>query len=101
MSDISKIKNKKTLLKLEDYEGTNEYLLSLKERLVKEGSFFISPSTAEYIKKNINREPIHVNKVVGITDFYGEQLVKQFDLNHTPERILVLYIKFKNREIYV
>lgn len=92
MLDISKLKNKKTLLKLSEYSGTNEYLLSLKQRLEKEGSFLISPSVAEYIEKNFNKEPLEVNKVITITEFLGKQLQEKFELNHTPEKILIEWV---------
>jgi SWI/SNF-related matrix-associated actin-dependent regulator 1 of chromatin subfamily A len=89
MLDANRLKNRSTSLKLEKYEGSNEYLLSLKEKLEKEGSFVISPSLAEYIEKNFDRSPVEVNKVVSITEFFGEQLKEKFDLNHVPEKILV------------
>jgi SWI/SNF-related matrix-associated actin-dependent regulator 1 of chromatin subfamily A len=89
MLDVSRLKNKKTLLKLKEYEGKNEYLISLKERLEKEGSFTISPSLADYIETNFHKDPLDVNRVVGITDYLGDQLKEKFDLNHTPERVLV------------
>jgi SWI/SNF-related matrix-associated actin-dependent regulator 1 of chromatin subfamily A len=89
MLDANRLKNRSTSLKLEKYEGSNEYLLSLKERLEKEGSFIISPSLAEYIEKNFDKNPVEVNKVVSITEFFGEQLKEKFDLNHIPEKILV------------
>lgn len=89
MLDISKLKNKKTLAKLIDYSGSNEYIISLKDRLNKEGNFPISPSVAEYIERNFNKEPFNLNEVVGITEFLGKQLKEKFDLNHVPEKILV------------
>ncbi len=89
MLDISKLKNKKTLTKLVEYNGSNEYITSLKDRLNKEGSFPISPSMAEYIERNFNKEPFILNEVVGITEFLGKQLKEKFDLNHVPEKIMV------------
>jgi len=89
MLDIAKLKNRKTLLKLENYIGKNEYLLSLKERLEKEGPFPISPSLAEYVENNFDREPIDINRVITITDFLGKQLQEKFELNHIPEKVLV------------
>ena len=89
MLDVSKLKNRKTLLKLEEYAGNNEYLLSLKERLEKDGPFPLSPSNAEYIEKNFYFESLNIDKVVGITDFLGGQLKEKFHLNHSPEKILV------------
>ena len=61
MLDANRLKNRSTSLKLEKYEGSNEYLLSLKERLEKEGSFIISPSLAEYIEKNFDKNPVGNN----------------------------------------
>ena len=92
MSDISKLKNRKTLLKLAEYVGKNEYILSLKERLEKNDSFFISPSVAEYIENNFHKDPVEVNKVVSITEFFGKQLKENFELTHTPEKILVEWV---------
>ena len=66
MLDIGKLKNRKTLLKLETYEGKNEYLISLKERLEKESSFPISPSVAEYVENNFDKDPVDVNKVINL-----------------------------------
>jgi SWI/SNF-related matrix-associated actin-dependent regulator 1 of chromatin subfamily A len=92
MLDISILKNRKTLLKLEEYSGKNEYILSLKEKLEENGSFFISPSVAEYIENNFDRDPVEVNKVVSITEFFGKQLQEKFDLNHVPEKIMVEWV---------
>lgn len=89
MLDINKLKNKKTLLKLAEYKGNNEYIVSLKDRLEKEGGFPVSPSLAEYIERNFNKEPFDLNEVVGITEFLGSQLKEKFDLKHTPTKVLV------------
>ena len=79
MLDISKLKNRKALVKLEDYNGNNEYLISLKTRMEKEGSFFISPSVAEYIELNFDREPLEINKVIEINEFLGKQLQTKYN----------------------
>lgn len=100
MLDISKLKNRKTLLKLAEYEGKNEYIISLKERLEKEGSFFISPSVAEYIENNFDREPLEFNKVITINEFFGKQLQEKFDLNHLPEKILVEWVLGETEKSY-
>jgi SWI/SNF-related matrix-associated actin-dependent regulator 1 of chromatin subfamily A len=100
MLDISKLKNRKTLLKLAEYEGENEYILSLKERLEKEGSFFISPSVAEYIENNFDREPLEINKIISINEFFGKQLQEKFDLKHIPEKILVEWVLGETEKSY-
>ena len=89
MLDISKLKNRKTLAKLEEYKGNNEYILSLQEKLKKDSSFFISPSVAEYIELNYYKDSVEINKVIDITEFFGKQLQEKFELNHVPEKIFI------------
>ena len=100
MLDISNLKNRKTLLKLEEYTGKNEYLISLKERLQKEGPFPVSPSIAEYIEKNFYFDPLTVNKVIKITDFFGKTLKEKFELNHIPERIFIEQVLADTEKTY-
>ena len=92
MSDINKLKNRKALVKLEEYDGNNEYLISLKNRLEKEGSFPITPSVAEYIELNSDREPLEINKIIEINEFLGKQLQNKFELNHIPEKVMVEWV---------
>jgi len=92
MLDIDKLKNRKTLIKLETYEGKNEYLISLREELKKKGTITVSPSLAEYIENNFDKDPIEINKVIDITEYLGEQLKEKFDLNHTPQKVLVEWV---------
>jgi hypothetical protein len=92
MLDIDKLKNRKTLIKLETYEGKNEYLISLKEELKKKGTITVSPTLAEYIENNFDRDPIEINKVIDITEYLGEQLKEKFDLNHIPQKVLVEWV---------
>lgn len=92
MLDISKLKNRKTLVKLAEYKGKNEYILSLKEKLEEDQSFFISPSVAEYIESNYYKDPVELNKIISITEFFGKQLQEKFDLNHVPQKIFVEWI---------
>ena len=100
MLDISKLKNRKALVKLEDYNGSNEYLISLKARMIKEGSFVISPSVAEYIELNFDREPLEINKIIEINEFLGKQLQNKFELNHIPEKVLVEWVLGETEKSY-
>jgi superfamily II DNA or RNA helicase len=92
MLDINKLKNRKTLSKLESYEGKNEYILSLKQRLKKEEALIISPTIAEYIENNFYKDPVELNTLVKITEFFGKQLQEKFELNHVPEKVFVEWI---------
>jgi SWI/SNF-related matrix-associated actin-dependent regulator 1 of chromatin subfamily A len=41
------------------------------------------------VENNFYRDPVDINKIITITDFFGKQLQEKFDLNHMPEKILV------------
>lgn len=100
MLDISKLKNRKALVRLKSYSGTNEYLISLRDRIEKEGDFPISPSTAEYIESNFDRDPVEINKVVDINEFLGKQLQTKFELNHIPQKVLVEWVLGETEKSY-
>ena len=100
MLDISKLKNRKALVRLKSYNGTNEYLISLRDRIEKEGDFPISPSTAEYIESNFDRDPVEINKVVDINEFLGKQLQTKFELNHIPQKVLVEWVLGETEKSY-
>tara|TARA_R100001509_G_scaffold52119_1_gene28518 strand:- start:11087 stop:12910 length:1824 start_codon:yes stop_codon:yes gene_type:complete len=100
MLDISKLKNRKALVKLKSYSGINEYLLSLRDRIEKEGDFPISPSTAEYIELNFDRDPVEINKVVDINEFQGKQLQTKFELSHIPQKVLVEWVLGETEKSY-
>lgn len=89
MLDINKLKNRKTLTKIEEYVGENEYILSLKNKLLKDGDIIITQHISEYVERNFYKELVEINKVIDITEFFGIQLKEKFSLNHVPNKIFV------------
>jgi hypothetical protein len=100
MLDISNLKNRKILSKLSEYEGNNEYIQSLKDQFIKKGSLVISPSVVEYIEKNYYKDPLEINKVINITEFFGKQLQEKFVLNHTPDKVLIEWVLGETEKSY-
>lgn len=49
---------------------------------------------------NHNREPLMVNRVIGITKYLGEELQKQEELTFIPERILIEFILAETDKTY-
>ena len=68
--------------------------------MIKEGSFVISPSVAEYIELNFDREPLEINKIIEINEFLGKQLQNKFELNHIPEKVLVEWVLGETEKSY-
>ena len=99
MLDITKLKNRTTLIKLKEYNGPNEYIHRLKIEALN-GRVILTPSQVEYINDNYTSEPIEINKVIEITPFLGESLKEKWNLNHVPERILVEWLLTENDKTF-
>lgn len=99
MLDITKLKNRTTLIKLKEYNGPNEYIHRLKIEALN-GRVVLTPSQVEYINDNYTSEPIEINKVIEITPFLGESLKEKWNLNHVPERILCEWLLVENDKTY-
>jgi SWI/SNF-related matrix-associated actin-dependent regulator 1 of chromatin subfamily A len=99
MLDITKLKNRTTLIKLKEYDGPNEYIHRLRIDALN-GKVLLTPSQVEYINDNYTTEPIEINKLIEITPFFGEQLKERWELKHVPERILVESLLAESEKAY-
>lgn len=76
---------------LKTYQGTNPYLLKLKQDIIVYGKTDLLEGFAtEYFIQNHNKEPQTIGKIVKLADWYGEKLKEQYSIEFTPEK---LYIK--------
>jgi SWI/SNF-related matrix-associated actin-dependent regulator 1 of chromatin subfamily A len=92
LGNLDHIKERGALEYLGKYEGKNPYIKGLKREFIKKGKLNLTITQAKYILDNHNKEPLFVNKVVGITEFLGKSLQEQYGLSFVPERILIEYI---------
>ena len=79
----------KSLELLREYSGTNDYLLQVQKKMFNEKSFSLTQTQSDYIRKNHNVDPENLNKLVGITSWFGDNLKKQFELEFVPTKIMV------------
>ena len=100
MVDLSKLKSKTVLQKLENYVGKNEHILKMKKKFENEGFFLLTPSQISYIEENYDINPIELNKIVEITSYYGEQLKEKFNLKNVPEKVLIETVLSENEKSY-
>lgn len=100
MINLENINGRSALALLEDYEGKNPYLKKLKKKLKTDGKLSLTETQTKYILENHDKEPIHINKVIGITEYLGEELKQQQNLSFKPERILFEYILAEGEKFY-
>lgn len=76
---------------LRNYTGYNPYMLMLKKDIIlnKKTSSF-NDFNIEYILKNYNFKPLQINKIIKITDWYGEKKKEDWNIDFTPKKLQVI-----------
>jgi SWI/SNF-related matrix-associated actin-dependent regulator 1 of chromatin subfamily A len=97
---LDDIKGRSAITILENYTGKNPYLKKLKLKLSKTGKLKLTANQTKYIVNNHDKEPIHVNKVIAITTYLGEELKNSNNLSFTPEKILFEYVLAESEKVY-
>ena len=92
MINLDDIRGHSAISLLENYEGINPYLRKLKNAYLKNNKLALTENQSKYIVENHDREPLYINRVVGITEYLGEELKKLDDLTFTPQKVLIEFI---------
>ena len=92
MINLEDLKGHSALSLLENYSGINPYLLKLKNEYLKNKKISLTDTQSKYIIENHDRQPLFINRVIGITKYLGEELKKLDDLSFAPEKILIEFI---------
>ena len=92
MINLDDIRGHSAISLLEAYEGINPYIKKLKIAYLKNNKLALTENQSKYITENHEREPLYINRVVGITPYLGEELKKMDELSFTPEKVLIEFI---------
>lgn len=92
MITLNDLKSQSAVALLEGYEGINPYLIKLKNAYLKNKKIPLTENQSKYIIDNHNRQPIFVNRVVGITEYLGLELQKADNVAFTPQKVLIEFI---------
>ena len=100
MINLNDLKGHSALSLLETYSGINPYLLRLKHEYLKNGKIILTETQSKYIIENHDREPLLVNRIIGITKYLGEELQKIENVSFTPEKIMVEFVLAETDKSY-
>ena len=84
---------------LEKYSGNNPYLLNLKKDFFN-GKTSLNDFNTEYILKNYDKEPKLINKNVKITQWYGEKLQNDWEIDFLPKILKIKYLLGETETTY-
>ena len=79
----------KAISALEQYEGANNYILNLKQKLSVNSKFYPTRSQAEYILTNKDKTPKVAKKWVVLDSYFANKLANDKFLMEVPERLWI------------
>ena len=100
MINLDDIKGHSALSLLETYSGINPYLKKMRNDYLKNKKIQLTETQVKYIIDNHQKEPILINRIIGISKFLGEELQRQEELSFLPEKVLIEYILAENEKSY-
>lgn len=89
---LDDIKDRSALTLLKDYKGKNPYIQKLQKEYKKKGKIRLTENQSKYIINNFNKEPLKINRIIEISDYFAGELQKKENLTFLPKRILIYYI---------
>jgi len=70
---------------LKEYKGDNSYIIDLKNNVYAYKISSLNDMQAEFILNNYDKEPIYINKIVKIADWWGEKLKLKYEIDFLPK----------------
>jgi SWI/SNF-related matrix-associated actin-dependent regulator 1 of chromatin subfamily A len=89
MLDIKNLKGKKAEELLKIYEGKNPYIKYMKKKYELESSYYLTSGQSKYVIDFHNTEPLKMDKVIEITEYFSGVLQEEHKLKNPPKKILV------------
>lgn len=86
---LEKIDNAHKLLK--EYNGTNSYIIRLKNSVFVYKTKTMNDFEAEYVLYNHDKEPKLINKIVRIPDWYGKKRQEEWKTEFIPDRFKITW----------
>ena len=81
---------------LKNYNGNNPHI----KRLQRDKDVPLTDFSIEYILSNFDKEPIPYGKIVRISDWYGEKMKNELELEFQPEKLYICYIIGETQNVY-
>lgn len=74
---------------LKEYKGDNEYIIGLKNGVYAYKTTSLNDFQTDFILRNHDKEPVFINKIVKVADWYGEKLQEKWNIDFAPKVLLI------------
>ena len=95
---LSKIEKAHELLK--NYNGSNSYIIKLRNVIFAYKLRAMNDFEAEYVLCNYDKEPKLINKIVKIADWYGVKCQEEWETEFTPNRFKITWFLGETSQFY-
>ena len=95
---LEKIDNAYKLLK--EYNGTNSFIIRLKNSVFVYKTKTMNDFETEYVLCNYDKEPKLINKIVKIADWYGEKRQEEWNTEFVPNRFKITWYLGETSQFY-
>lgn len=85
---------------LKEYNGENPYIISLKNSVYVYKTKTLNNFECEFILRNYNKEPLFVNKLVSIIEWWGKKKQEDWDFEFTPSKLKITYYLGDTKDFY-
>lgn len=86
---------------LKDYDGKNPYMTYLKNGVIAYQNITLNNFHIDFILANKDQDAVEVNKMVKVADWWGEKKKEEWELDFTPEKILISHYLGQTDDFYV
>lgn len=85
---------------LKEYKGDNPYIIDLKNKVYVFKTKQMNDFEIKYVLGNYERKPTYIDKVVMITDWYGEEKKLDWDIEFVPKKLKITWFLGETNTLY-
>jgi SWI/SNF-related matrix-associated actin-dependent regulator 1 of chromatin subfamily A len=85
---------------LKEYNGKNTYIVWLKNEVYAYKRMQLSEFHSDYILRNYDKDPIFINKIGKIADWYGIKKQEDWKTDFVPEKLLLKWYMGETENLY-
>lgn len=97
---ISLTKIEKAYDELKNYSGDNPFIINLKNTIIVHQLRSMNDFEVEYVLSNFEREPVRIDKLVMVADWWGEKKKLDWETEFTPEKIKITWFLGETEQLY-
>ena len=76
---------------LKEYSGENPFIINLKNTIIVHQMRSMNDFEVEYVLSNFEREPVRIDKIVMVADWWGEKKKEDWDVEFIPKKIQITW----------